>query len=84
VTKLEQESLFWQQLESLSQRLQNGIQLQLRQNCLSMVELERGKRHQENLPERWILLSIIHLLGTVESRGGIRQVLIQLVPESNL
>ena len=84
VTESQEESLFWQQLESLSQRLQNGMQQQLNQNCLDTAEPKTDKERWEHLLEGMILLSAIHLFGIVESRGGIRQVLTPLIPESNL
>ena len=76
--------VFWQQLKLVSPGLQTGLRSQLNQNCLDVVESKTDKERWKHLLEGMILLSVIHLFGLVSSKGGIRQLVTQLVPESNL
>ena len=39
----EPDSVFWQQLELVSQELQTGLRTQLNQNCLDVVESKTDK-----------------------------------------
>ena len=76
--------VFWQQLKLVSPGLRTGLRSQLNQNCLDVVESKTDKERWKHLLEGMILLSVIHLFGLVSSKGGIRQLVTQLVPESNL
>ena len=79
-----EDALFWQRLELVSKELQTGLKKQLSQNCGNTLNQQTDQQRWENLRQGMILLSVIHLLGTADSKGGLRQILTQLVPESNL
>lgn len=79
-----QDSLFWQRLEPVSKELQTRLKKQLSQNCHNTLNQQSNQQRWENLRQEMVLLSVIHLLGTIDSKGDLRQNLTQLISQSNL